>query len=71
MFGIDPKMMVYQLNIDPTYRSVKQRKQSFIPELQKTIIEEVDKLVKARLIKKVIYPDWLANVVVVKKTNGK
>jgi hypothetical protein len=33
--------------------------------------EEVEKLLKARFIEEVYYPDWLANVVLVKKSNGK
>jgi hypothetical protein len=35
------------------------------------IAEEVEKLLKARFIREVYYPDWLANVVLVKKSNGK
>ena len=31
----------------------------------------MDKLLKARLIKEVNYPDWLSNIVLVKKSNGK
>ena len=35
------------------------------------IKEEVHKLVSAEFIREVYYPDWLANVVMVKKANGK
>ena len=35
------------------------------------IKEEVQKLTLAKFIWKVYYPDWLANVVMVKKANGK
>ena len=34
-------------------------------------MEEVHKLQKAGFIKEVYYPDWLANVIMVKKANGK
>lgn len=72
MPGIDPKVMVHQLNIDMTYRLVKQKKQSFAPEHQKAIIKETDKLIKTRFIKEVVmYPDWLANMMIMKKTNEK
>ena len=33
--------------------------------------EEDRKLLEAGFIRKVYYPDWLANVVMVKKNNGK
>ena len=34
-------------------------------------MEEVEKLLTAKFIREVYYPDWLANVVMVKKSNGK
>ncbi|XP_073106351.1 uncharacterized protein [Elaeis guineensis] len=40
-------------------------------ECQKAISEEVDKLLKVGFIKEAMYPDWLANVVLIKKANGK
>ena len=43
----------------------------FAPEQDNAIKEEVHKLVTAEFIYKVYYPDWLANVVMVKKANGK
>ena len=33
--------------------------------------EEVDRLLEADFIREVFYPDWLANVVMVKKSNNK
>ena len=32
---------------------------------------EVEKLLKAQFIREVYYPDWLANVFLMKKSNGK
>ena len=43
----------------------------FAPERDKAIKEEVQKLMAAKFIREVYYPDWLANVVMVKKPNGK
>ena len=34
-------------------------------------MDDVNKLLAADFIRKVYYPDWLANVVLVKKVNGK
>jgi len=34
-------------------------------------MEEVDKLLAIGFIREVYYPEWLANVVMVKKSNGK
>ena len=39
--------------------------------MDKAIAEEIHKLRNVGLINEVYYPEWLANVVMVKKTNGK
>ena len=43
----------------------------FAQERDKAIVKEVRKLLVAGFIREVYYPDWLANVVMVKKSNGK
>lgn len=40
-------------------------------ERQQVIQAEVEKLLEAKFIKEIEYPDWLANMVVVKKSNNK
>ena len=40
-------------------------------ECDKAIVDEVRKLQEADFIREVYYPDWLTNVVMVKKANGK
>ena len=69
--GIDPAIITHRLNVSPSFKPVKQKKRSFTPERQKLINEEVDKLFQAGAIKEMEYPEWLANVVLVKKVNGK
>ncbi|XP_059458240.1 uncharacterized protein LOC132187819 [Corylus avellana] len=71
MPGIDPEDILHQLNVDPSVKPVKQKRRKFAPERNEAIAEEVEKLLKARFIEEVYYPDWLANVVLVKKSNGK
>ncbi|XP_074298048.1 uncharacterized protein LOC141628854 [Silene latifolia] len=53
-------------NIRPKLKRIK-----FVPERNTIINEEVDKLLDMGMIREVVYPDWLANVVVVQKKNGK
>ena len=71
MGGIDPTAITHRLNVSPSFKLVKQNRRSFTPERQKAINEEVDKLLQATTIREVEYPEWLANVVLVKKANGK
>ena len=47
------------------------KKRVFAPEWDNTIKEEVHKLTTAKFIWEVYYPDWLANVVMINKANGK
>ncbi|KAL5555727.1 hypothetical protein UlMin_037963 [Ulmus minor] len=70
MPGIDPKVIVHRLNIDPSFRPVKQKRRTFNTERYMAINTEVDKLLKADFIREANYPDWIANVVLVKKANG-
>ena len=71
MQGIPAEIIVHQLNINPRYKPVQQKMRNFTPERQRVINEEVKKLLAAKFIREVYYPDWLANVVMVKKANGK
>ena len=71
MGGIDLTVITHRLNASPSFKPVKQKWRSFAPERQKAINEEVGKLLQAGAIREVEYPEWLANVVLVKKANGK
>ncbi|XP_062170982.1 uncharacterized protein LOC133876752 [Alnus glutinosa] len=67
--GIDPSVIVHKMNVDSSHQPVKQRRRTFAAERNQAITEEVEKL-KAGFIRKVHYPEWLANVVLVKKSNA-
>ena len=71
MRGIDPTVITHRLNTSPSFKPVKQKRRSFAPERQKAINEEVGKLLQEGAIREVEYPEWLVNVVLVKKSNGK
>ena len=71
MGGVDPTAITHRLNTSPSFKPVKQKQRSFAPERQKAINEEVSKLLQAGAIREVEYLEWLANVVLVKKANGK
>ena len=71
MLGISPKVIQYKLNVDPERKPVQQRRRVFAPERNQAITDEVNKLLSAGFVREVYYPDWLANVVLLKKANGK
>jgi ribonuclease HI len=71
MPGVEPSVITHRLNVDPSHRPVKQKRRSFAPERNQAVAAEVEKLLQAGFIREVDYPEWLANVVLVKKSNGK
>ena len=71
MGGVDTVVITHMLNANPSFKQGKQKRRSFALERQKAINEEVSKLLQAKAIIEVEYPEWLANVVLVKKANGK
>ena len=52
-------------------KPVQQKQQVFAPKLNQAITNEVNKLLAVGFVREVYYPEWLANVVLVKKANGK
>jgi len=71
MPGIDPDFLCHHLSMDATVRPVCQRRRKFNEERQLVVREETQKLLSAGHIREIQYPEWLANVVLVKKANGK
>ena len=71
MPGISLKVIQHRLNVDPEKKPVQQRQRVFAPEQNQAITDEVNKLLSVGFIQEVYYPDWVANVVLVKKANGK
>ena len=71
MIGINPAVAFHKINIIPKTRLVRQKLRRFHLDRQQIIQTKVDNLLKASFIKEVKYPEWLANVVVVPKKEGK
>jgi len=69
--GIDLNFICHHLNVNPSITPKKQPPRCPSKEHADAIRDEVMKLKRARTIKEVFYPEWLANIVVVKKKNGK
>ncbi|KAK0590984.1 hypothetical protein LWI29_034021 [Acer saccharum] len=70
MLGVDPRVISHCLSINPESRPVVQKRRLFNPERSVAIKKEVEKLLSAGSIREVKYPEWVANVVLVKKKNN-
>ncbi|GJY31040.1 reverse transcriptase domain-containing protein [Tanacetum coccineum] len=70
MTGVPRSVAEHRLNIREGYSPVRSKKRGQALERVKAIQAEVQKLVKAGIMKEVYYHDWLSNPVMVKKHDG-
>ena len=70
MPGLDLRLMVHSLNVDPRVKSVIQLARVFHTDVETQITHEVKKPLAAGFIKPIQHPKWLSNFVTVKKKNG-
>ena len=68
---INALVIVHRLNVSPSFPPIRQKKRVFAPERDQAIAKDVCKLQEASFIREVYYPNWLANVVMVKKASRK
>ncbi|GAA0147329.1 hypothetical protein LIER_07055 [Lithospermum erythrorhizon] len=71
MPGVDPEVAIHRLHVDSMFVPIKQRKRTFSDEKNMAILSEVETLLKAKAIRELQFPKWIANVVLVKKSNNK
>ena len=71
MPGLDPRMVAHAFNIEPGVKLVLQQRKIFHPNVEVQIVQEVKKLLAERFIKPIKHPQWLSNIVLVKKMNVK
>ncbi len=69
MPGLDPGLVAHALNVEPGTRPVVQPKRTFHPEVKAQIIKEIQKLLATGFVKPIQHPQWLSNIVPVKKKN--
>nr|KYP34711.1 hypothetical protein KK1_044312 [Cajanus cajan] len=71
MPGIAPTFLCHKLSVCREAQPVAQRKRKMGEERKKAVEAEASKLLEAGFIREIHYTSWLANVVMVKKSNGK
>jgi hypothetical protein len=69
--GVNRDVIEHSLNVDPSFRPRKQRLRKMSNDKAEGAQNKVKRLLSARIIREVTYPEWLANIVMVKKANGK
>jgi len=69
--GVSVEIVAHELNVDPTFKPVKLKRRKLGRERAEAVKAEVEKLLRMSSITEAKYPNWLANLVVVKMKNGK
>jgi hypothetical protein len=64
---IPREVIEHKLDIDLSFKPIKQKERRYTPERRETIRVEVNKLLEAGFIRPIDYPSWLANPVLVEK----
>jgi hypothetical protein len=64
-------IIVHKLDIDPKVRPKKQKLRKLAEDRVHATKAEVQRLLDAKVIREVQFTTWLANIVMVKKKNGK
>jgi hypothetical protein len=70
MSRIPKEVIEHKLDIDPAFKSIKQKETRYTPERHETMHLEVNKLLEVGFIRPVDYPSWLANPILVEKSDG-
>ena len=68
---VEPSFICHHLNVNPSVTPKKQPHRHSSKDHSDAVRDEVMKLKQARAIEEVFYPEWLANIVVVKKKSRK
>jgi hypothetical protein len=69
--GVNRDFIEHSLNVDSAIRPRKQKIRKVSDDKAEGARNEVKRLLSAGVIREVTYPEWLANTMMVKKTNGK
>lgn len=71
LHGVSRQVIEHNLNMKPRVKPKKQKVRKMSDEKVEAIKVEVKRLLEARVIREVQYPQWLTNTVPVKKKYGK
>ena len=71
MPSINGNVIEHYLNVDPTKKPIQQKCRFLALKQNIAVMEEVEKLLTVGFMQEVYYHEWLTNVIMVKKSNGK
>ncbi|GJZ20278.1 reverse transcriptase domain-containing protein, partial [Tanacetum coccineum] len=70
MTGVPKRIIKHSLNVSPADKPVAQKRRIFSEEKKQVITREVSEWLKAGIVRRVKYPTWISNPVLVQKPDG-
>jgi hypothetical protein len=70
MPGILREVIDHKLRIDSSFKMIKQKERRYTTERHETIRQVLNRLLEVGFIRLVDYPSWLANPVLIEKSDG-
>jgi hypothetical protein len=71
LVGVSKDVIEHRLQLSPSAKPKKQKLRKMADKKIQATKAEVQRLLDAGFIRKVVYPKWVSNVVMVRKKNGK
>jgi hypothetical protein len=71
LIGVSREVIEYKLQVNPNAKPTKQKLRKISEEKIEATKAEVQRLLDAEFIREVTYPQWLANIMMVRKKNRK
>ena len=71
MPGLESQLMEHRLPLKSGAKTAKKKLRHLRLDLALKVKEEIDKLHKAKFIRILVYPKWIANIVPIMKIDGK
>jgi hypothetical protein len=62
------EVIEHKLGINPSYKPIKQKEKRYTPENYETIRQKINKLLEVGFNRLVDYPSWIANSILIKKS---
>ena len=70
MSGLDPKLVVHHLAIDPKIKPVRQKQRPMNPKIEPLMRNELSKLIEANIIFPIKHSSWVEKIVPIRKKCG-
>lgn len=70
MPGLDPKLVVHHLAVDPKIKPVRQKLKKVHPKVVLLVKAELERMLATKVIRPIDYSEWISNMVPITKPSG-